>query len=286
MKPIPAALLGPMAIDPFWLRVMFGVWSRGKIDAAALEQARVAWEARKSKWRTEDAGSEVEGTGGTLRRHGQISVLTIEGALFRHANMIQEYSGGTTYDAIWRGLEAASKDRALLLRINSPGGEADGVSELAKYIRQLAADKSRKVWTYADGLCASAAYWLGSQAQMIVAEETCEVGSIGVRCGIVDDSAADEMAGIREIEIISSQSPGKRSKPVDDEVLSRLQTRIDDLGDKFVEAVVIGRGVAEAKVLSDFGQGGVMIAGKALRAKMIDGLGEFNSTLKAMESGL
>lgn len=284
MKPIPSALAAPWAIEPHWLRVVFGVWSRGKIDAGALAQANAEWESRKaSRPRLDEPGAPVEGTGGTLRIVGDVGVLSIEGSLFRHASMFSDISGGTSYDAVWRGLEAALTSRqvnTILLRVNSPGGEADGVNELAKGIR--AAAEQKPVYAYVDGMCASAAYWLASQADHIVAEETSEIGSIGVRCGIVDYSAQDEAMGVREIEIISSQSPGKRSKPVDDAVVGRLQTRIDDLADLFIAAVADGRGVTAETVMDDFGQGDVMIASKALDAGLIDEVGNFNGTLTAI----
>lgn len=284
MKPVPSVLAAPWAIEPHWLRVTYGVWSRGKVDAAALAQARADWEARKASGpRLDTPGTLVEGTGGTLRILGNVGVISIEGPLFRHAGLLVDWSGGTSYEALTRGLEAAlgnPRINSILLRCNSPGGEADGVNEMAKAI--AAADKAKPVYAYVDGMCASACYWLASQARHIVAEETSEIGSIGVRCGIVDYSGNDELHGIREIEIISSQSPGKRSKPVDDEVIGRLQTRIDDLAELFVAAVARGRGVDVDDVLTDFGRGDVMIASKAETADLIDEVGNFDGTLALM----
>lgn len=286
MKPIPSALAGPMAIEPQWLRVMFGVWSRGQVDAAALAQARADWDVRKATRPrlSDELGAAVDGTGGTLYVVNGIGVLCIDGPLFRHANLISDFSGGTTYDALHRGLDAAVANRQItkiLLRASSPGGEADGVNELAKHIRDV--NRNHKpVESYVDNICASACYWLVSQTRRISAEETAEIGSIGVRCGLVDYSKANEMAGVREIEVISSQSPAKRSKPVTDDVVGRLQVRIDDLGEIFAAAVAEGRGVKVEKVLEDFGQGGVMIASKALAAGLIDEIGNFTGTLAAL----
>lgn len=285
MKPIPSALAAPWAIEPHWLRVVFGVWSRGQLDAAAIASARADWEARlkAGRPRLDVPGAPVEGTGGTLRIVGDVGVITVEGPLFRHADMFTEISGGCSYDAIWRGLEAAERSfavRTILFRFNSPGGEADGVSELAKGI--AGAREHKPVYAYVDGMCASAAYWLASQTERIIAEETSEVGCIGVRCGIVDHSAADQMVGVREIEIISSQTPAKRSKPVDDAVIGRMQTRIDDLAELFIAAVARGRGTEPETVVADFGQGDVMIASKALAVGLIDEIGNFNGTLAAL----
>ncbi len=284
MNHILQRLSSPWAIEPQWLRVAWGVGTRGRIDAAALAQAKAEWDARRAAGpKMEEPGAPVEGTGGTLRIVGNVGVLSIEGPLFRHADMFTDISGGTSYNALWRGLEAALASpqvAAILLRINSPGGEADGLNELAEAI--AAAGDNKPIWTYADGMCASAAYWMASQTARIVAEPTTELGSIGVRCGILDDSKADEMAGVRSIEIVSSVSPGKRGTPVSDEVIARVQTRIDDLAEIFIDAVARGRGVSTDAVLSDFGQGNVMIASKAVAAGLADDVGNFNSTLAAL----
>lgn len=287
MKPIPNVLASPWCIEPGWMRVVFGVWSRGQLDAPALAQAKADWEARTGKGvRLEFPGAAVDGTGGTLRVAGDVGLLSIEGLLFRHANMLCDFSGGTTYEALARGLRAALDDRrvaSILLCVNSPGGEASGVNALAKAIAD--AREQKPVHAYVDGMCASAAYWLASQAETITAEELSEIGSIGAVCGMVDDSAANEAAGIREIELVSSQSPGKRSKPIDEDVIGRRQTRLNNMADIFVGAVARGRGVSANMVLSNFGQGDVMIAAQAVDAGLIDALGSFSTALDLASGG-
>lgn len=281
MKPVPPALAAPWAIEPYWLRVVFGVWSRGQLDMTALESARADWQKSKgARAELEEDGLPVEGTGNTLRIIGDVGVVSVTGPLFRHANLFCDFSGGTSYDALHRALDAiemSPRIARVMFRFSTPGGEADGCNELANRLAGL----KKPARAHVDGMCASAGIWLASQIGTIEAEETAELGSIGVRVGVVDHSAADEMAGVREIEIISSQSPGKRSTPIDDAVVARIQTRIDDLADIFVAAVARGRGVDAAKVIEDFGGGDVMIAHKALSAGLIDGIATFNDALAA-----
>lgn len=285
MRPIPAPLNEPWAITREGLERVVDVYARARLGGevfGSLETARAEWEARKDL-RAEEPGDPIEGTGGTLRVINGVGVLGIRGTLFRHANLISDFSGGSTYDSLWRGLEAALNDAsvgAILVRVDSPGGDVNGCGELAEAL--FRARERKPVLAYVEHLGASAAYWLASQCERIVAYETSLVGSIGVLTSVIDDSKAEETAGVREIEIVSSQSPGKRNKPVDDDVKARRQTIVDDLADKFVGAVARGRGVEAAKVLADFGQGDVLIAGKALAAGMIDELGDFNSTLAAL----
>ena len=83
---------------------------------------------------------------------------------------------------------------ALLLRFNSPGGVASGVPELAAW---LAAQTAKPVYAYADGLCASAAYYLAAATGRVYAPATATVGSIGVICRHMDWSGFLEKCGVR-----------------------------------------------------------------------------------------
>ena len=278
MKRQPAALTAPWAITQEGMQLVIGVWSRSEHYPEVVAKAR-------EKWMAGDLEQDKKSAGGVLKMVGSTAVVGIQGPLFRHASMFTELSNATSYDAIYKAVEVGLKDdgvSSILLRVNSPGGEADGVGELADFIKHAASKKP--VWAYIEGMGASAAYWLASQASHIVAYRAAEVGSIGVRISVVDEEKADEMAGVRRIEIVSEQSPDKRSTPIDNKVLGRLQTRANDLAALFVDAVAKARNVSAETVASDFGAGDCLIASKALAAGMVDDVGDFNSTLAALSA--
>jgi ClpP class serine protease len=254
------------------LHLVLGVWSRGALFGAELEQRRAAWLAEGGGRRGAEGLQVVDG----------VAVIPVCGPLFRRAGMMSDLSGATSYAAISKQLAQSVADpaaRAILLHMDSPGGEAAGVAELAEQIRAACAHKP--VLTYAEGMCASAAYWLASASNLVLASPSALLGSIGTRIVLLDDSGALEKMGSREIEIVSSQSPAKRGTPIDDAVLARLQMRADDLTDVFVAAVAGYRGTTTDKVLADYGQGDVMIASKAVAAGVADRLGTLDLALRA-----
>ena len=84
--------------------------------------------------------------------------------------------------------------RAIILNVDSPGGEGNGIAELADTIRAATAQKP--IVAYVDGLGCSAAYWLASACEEIVCAPTSIVGSIGTIIALIDDTKALEMEGL------------------------------------------------------------------------------------------
>jgi ClpP class serine protease len=115
---------------------------------------------------------------------------------------------------------------SIILDIDSPGGEVNGVSELASMIFE--ARGTKPIIAYASGDAASGAYWIASAADEIVVSETSALGSNW--CGwYLRGKSAKESA--ETVEIVSSQSPHKRLDPMSDDGRAKLQTRIDSMAD-------------------------------------------------------
>lgn len=224
-------------------------------------------------------GQPLENTYSVDIRDG-VAILPVNGPLFRYANLFNMISGGTSYDLLARDFTAALENpdvRSILLEVDSPGGEANGVSEFADMI--FAARGRKPIVAYVGGSAASAAYWIASAADEIVMADTAEVGSIGTVVGVQDTRERDAKNGVKRYEIVSSQSPYKRLDLDTEEGRSRLLARVDALSDVFIDKVARFRGVDTATVLSDFGQGDVIIASAAVRAGMADSIGTFEGTL-------
>ena len=106
--------------------------------------------------------------------------------------------GGANTVRTRMAIRAAVNDKAVkavMLMIDSPGGSVAGTAELARDV--AAADNVKPVYAHVDGMAASAALWVASQARRVFADPTAEVGSIGVVCVIEDSSAAAELAGVK-----------------------------------------------------------------------------------------
>lgn len=265
----------PWAISEDGLQLVLAVHSRGELFAERLARARAD---------VADQGRDIDNGSAMIVLDG-VAQIPIVGPLFRHASMLTDVSGATSYGDIAKDLRAAVEDpevRAIILCIDSPGGEAAGCAELAERIR--AASAKKPVTAYAEGACCSAAYWLACGAAELVAAPSAWLGSIGVRIAVVDDSQAQEKMGVRRVEIVSSQSPGKRGEPIDDDVLARLQARADELAEIFVSDVARFRGTSTAKVLEDFGQGDVLLGAKAVAAGMADRIGSLDALMAQLSA--
>ena len=110
-----------------------------------------------------------------------IAVITVTGTLINRGAWVGASSGETSYEGIKYQVAAATADpraRAIIIDIESPGGEAVGAFEAADVIRQAA--KVKPVVAVVNGMMASAAYALGSAATKIVTTPTGLSGSIGV----------------------------------------------------------------------------------------------------------
>lgn len=225
------------------------------------------------------AGTPLENTHKVSVRDG-VAVVPVTGPLFRHANMMTRLSGATSYATLRTDLQAALDDtsvQAILLSIDSPGGDANGVAELAGAVR--AATAKKPVVAYVGGTGASAAYWLASAASEIVASPTAELGSIGA---VMAMEVEDEATSKKRVVFVSTNSPDKRLDPLSKAGRAAMQRRADDLSEVFVEGVAQFRGVTKADVLERFGRGGVMIASRAVAAGLADRVGDFESTLAAL----
>ncbi len=222
----------------------------------------------------------------TATQRDGVGILDVTGALFKRANLFTAISGGASYDVLMRDFQALRDDgnvRAILLNVDSPGGEVGGCAELSAAIAK-ARGKGKPIVAYVGDLGASAAYWIASACDSIVLGASAAVGSIGVKASLTDTSERDERQGVRRFDFVSSQSPYKVSDPKTDDGTARIQARVDALAAVFVETVAANRGVPVAKVLDAFGKGDVLIGAAAVAAGMADALGTFESTLAKLSA--
>lgn len=207
---------------------------------------------------------------------GDVAIVPLVGPVFRYANLFTQVSGATSLDVLATDFQAAVDDpavKAIVLAIDSPGGQASGIAEFAALVRA----SSKPVTAYVDGAAASAAYWIASAANTIVTSKTGELGSIGA---VFSVRAPDKASGT--IEIVSSQSPKKRADVSTDEGRGLIQARADKFAEIFIADVAAFRGVSVEKVLADFGQGDMRMGADAVALGMADSVG----TLEEVIAGL
>lgn len=182
---------------------------------------------------------------------------------------------GSNYDSIIAAAEQAGTDpsvKRVVLAVDSPGGEVTGLPETAAVIAQLA--KVKPVSAIVEGMSASAAYWLTSQASDIALTPSGEVGSVGVRMMHVDVSKMLEDAGYKVTELFSGNFKTEWSpyKPLTDEAKADMQARLTTVHQDFINAVTTGRGGKATQDIqaARFGEGRMFSAADALSHGMTD----------------
>ncbi len=225
-------------------------------------------------------GRELQNTHRTTEREG-VALIPVTGPLFRYANIFTMISGATSYEMLAQDFIAAVENpdiHAILLDIDSPGGEVNGCAELASLIYE--ARGSKPIIAYASGDAASGAYWIASAADEIVVSETSGLGSIGV-VGVYRKPREDKN-GPQTIEIVSSQSPFKRLDPESDDGRARLQARMDAMAEVFVTTIARNRGIDAPQVLERFGGGDVLIGAHAVTAGLADRIGSLEKLVSQL----
>ena len=214
-----------------------------------------------------------------------VAILPIQGPLIRYATMFSQISGATSYDMLAQDFARALNDpnvSAIMLNIDSPGGEANGVSEFADMI--AAGRGVKPIVAYIGGMGASAAYWIAAAADEVVIADTGIGGSIGTVMSVTDTKEKDAKAGVKTYTIVSSQSPHKAIDAATEDGQSRLQAMVDSLSEVFVAKVAANRGVDAETVLKNFGQGGVFVGQAAVSAGLADRVGSFEGLLAELQS--
>ena len=130
-------------------------------------------------------------------------------------------------------------------------------------------------------LCASAAYYIASQANEFCVSPSSLTGSIGVYQLHEDDSAALDNMGVKFTFISAGKykTEGNSFQPLDDEARTAMQGVVNDFYDLFTKAVARGRGVAVKAVVNGFGQGRCLTAQDAVKQGLADKIATLDEVL-------
>jgi len=214
---------------------------------------------------------------------GGVAVIPVIGTLTKRAYGLSAMSGIRTMGNIRADIQEAIDNpeiSGIVLDIDSPGGTVDGTKELADFV--AAAKQVKPIIAYANGLAASAAYWLASACTSVSAYDTTQVGSIGVVVQHTEHSEAAKQAGVKETFIYRGQykTVGNRSEPLSDGAKARIQARVDTYYGMFVDAICNHRGLDKETVLESIATGETFIAAEALKLGLIDSIGDLTSAIE------
>ena len=162
--------------------------------------------------------------------------------------------------------------KAVVLRVNSPGGSVVASEKIRTALKLLMAEKPL-VASYGN-YAASGGYWISAGAQKIFSDATCLTGSIGVFSLIPEFSKTAGKLGVNIVTVGSNKHSGMYSlmRPFDKEEEASMQAYVEDIYGRFVNIVAEGRSLEAARV-DDLGQGRVWVGTDALERGLVDEIG-------------
>lgn len=202
----------------------------------------------------------------------EFALITIEGTITE--KMVREIQNKI------KSLPGSSY-RALILRINSPGGSAKASDELYASIREVSRRGVPVVASIGD-YGASGGFYIACAADRIVAEEFSLVGSIGIYGGKIDASILLNKLGIRS-EIVKSHPHADAesfTRPLDSLEESALQAFMDDFYNRFLNVVSKATSVPTKIIDEKYGEGRVFVGEEAKSAGLVSDLGGLDKAIE------
>ena len=216
-----------------------------------------------------------------------IAVIPVFGTLVKRAGAIEAASGLTSYGHLEDQIMDAATDpavRAVLLDIDSPGGEAAGAFDLSDLVYE--ARSLKPVWAVADEEAFSGAYAIASAAERLIVPRTGGLGSIGVVALHVDRSARDAMEGFRTTTVYAGarKNDFNPHETLKDGARRTLQAEVDRVYGLFVDTVARNRGLAAEDVRAT--EARLYFGEDAVRAGLADEVGTMRSAFAALAAAL
>jgi protease-4 len=211
---------------------------------------------------------------------GKIAVISLSGTITAGDSSL--LSGSTiTPELVRRYLTRAERDaavRAIVLRIDSPGGEIAPCQEILWEIEKV--KQTKKVVVSMGGTAASGGYYISTQADKIVALPSTMTGSIGVRSYVVNIQGLLDKLGI-QIETFKGgrykdMYSGYRELTPEEKAIT--QAMIDEYYEQFVDVVAEGRGLSK-EVVRNLATGQPYTGSEAKELGLIDELGDLDRAI-------
>lgn len=221
-----------------------------------------------------------------MLKRDRIKVIRLEGMIVEKtdSSILPAKTGSAS--SCTRALRKAAKDervKAVLIRMNTPGGTVATSQEITEAVEAVKAAKKPVYVSMAD-LSASGGYYVAAAADKIYALPGSITGSIGVIMHLMNFKSLGEKVGIADVVIKSGPFKDIASpyRAMTDEERNILQAMIADSYDQFVTSVAKGRRmkVEDVKKLAD---GRIYTGRQAKKNGLIDELGGYDDALDALQ---
>ena len=201
----------------------------------------------------------------------KVAVIRIEGIILDSRDTIEEL----------RRYRENPSVKAIVLRIDSPGGGVVPSQEIFTEVRKTRADSKIKLVASMGNIAASGGYYIAAATDRIVANPGTLTGSIGVIMELANVTGLLEKVGVQSVVVKSGKHKDMASpfRTMSAEERELLQSVLDDVHDQFITAVADGRSlkVEQVRPLAD---GRIFTGRQAKTASLVDELGDLQDAIK------
>jgi len=215
----------------------------------------------------------------SMSNKDKVAVVYIEGTIVE-GESFPGYTGSSTIQRVLSKLKKRDDVKAVILRVNSPGGSATASEIMQQAIRAFQ-ESSRPVVVSMGALAASGGYWISAPAQQIYAQPETITGSIGVFGLLLNMKGLGEKIGITwdNVSVGKHINPFTIARPKTEEEMAFVQKMVDDIYDTFITNVANHRNLEKDEV-HDIAQGRVWSGSKALDIGLVDALGGLGQAIE------
>lgn len=211
----------------------------------------------------------------------KIAVVNVEGAII-DGESDDENSGGDTIARILRKAHDDNSVKAVILRVNSPGGSAFA-SEIIRQETENLQKIGKPVIVSMGAMAASGGYWISSTADYIIADANTITGSIGIFAMFPTFENSIKKIGVNADGVSTTELANTSVfSPLAKSVQDIYQTEIEYGYDRFLEIVSKGRQLSKTQV-DKLAQGQVWLGSDAFQNGLVDEIGSFNEAVNKAE---
>lgn len=215
----------------------------------------------------------------------KVVVIDIDGVIMNQRSTSMFSSGENPVSLFIEKIDKAEKDcnvKALILRINSPGGGVTATDIMYRRLMRFKKERNVPVIAVIEDVGASGGYYLACGADKIVAHPTSITGSIGVIVQTLSFAGTMQKIGLTSKAITSGPRKDMASplKPLDPEDEKILQSIVDDFYGRFVAVVDKGRPSLSTQRVKTLADGRIYTAAQAQDNGLVDMLGDMNDVIE------
>ena len=219
-------------------------------------------------------------------RADNLAIVDVSGPLVTRDSFINRLFGLTSFNDV-RNAVFAAKDHpevdAIVLNMDTPGGQASGVAELSDFLKEVDANV-KPIYAYTGTIMASAGYWLGSVGREVYASRLATVGSIGVITvhASYERMLKEEGVDVTVLRAGEFKALGSPYEKLDEKARAQIESQMNSIYDVFLETVAEHRGTSVAALKETAAEGRVFIGADAVSVGLVDHITSFDAAIASI----